>query len=43
MIVIAQRERIRAEFGEAGVRKFDAMLCKREDAGPTPDPDPAMD
>ena len=34
---MAQRERIRAEFGEAGVRKFDELLRKQEDAHVKPE------
>jgi hypothetical protein len=31
VLIIAQRERIRAEFGEGGVRAFDKALREKED------------
>ena len=31
MLIIAQREQIRAEFGEVGVRAFDKALKGKED------------
>ena len=31
LLLFAQRERIRAEFGETGVRTFDTMLQEREE------------
>ena len=37
VLIIAQREQIRAEFGEAGVRAFDKALKEKEDKH-APDP-----